>query len=118
MAPTLLFLEITYKAMSHTERLFVDRDGSPVVYSKLQSLVFKTWDDELISYRPVADNAEPFPALRRLEVYMEYPFGDDVLFRGNSDTLRKVHLELDVQTVIMMKRHNIFAANKFKNLWI
>ncbi|KAJ2347504.1 hypothetical protein GGH91_001790, partial [Coemansia sp. RSA 2671] len=116
LAPTLQTIEITYKTVSRSERLFLDANDQLVVYPSLQSLVFSSWEQGKITYRPVVEHVVPFPKLRKLRINMEYPFGDDLLFRGNSETLELLHIELDIQTIVMMKKYSIFAGNKFKRL--
>ncbi|KAJ2041769.1 hypothetical protein H4S03_000133, partial [Coemansia sp. S3946] len=69
-----------------------------------------------IRYRPVVENLVPFPKLKKLHINMEYPFGDDLLFRGNCETLEQLHIELDIQTIVMLKKYNVFTGNKFKRL--
>ncbi|KAJ2029684.1 hypothetical protein IWW57_001557 [Coemansia sp. S610] len=116
LASTLQTIEITYKTVSRSERLFLDANDQLVVYPSLQSLVFSSWEQGKITYRPVVEHVVPFPKLRKLRINMEYPFGDDLLFRGNSETLELLHIELDIQTIVMMKKYSIFAGNKFKRL--
>ncbi|KAJ2491317.1 hypothetical protein IWW37_002399 [Coemansia sp. RSA 2050] len=116
LAPTLQTIEITYKTMSRTERLFLDSNDKLVMYPSLQSLVLSSWVQEKITYRPVFEHLVPFPKLKKLRINMEYPFGDDLLFRGNSETLELLHIELDIQTIVMMKKYSIFTGNKFKRL--
>ncbi|KAJ2054454.1 hypothetical protein GGI03_004881 [Coemansia sp. RSA 2337] len=116
LAPMLQTLAITYKTVNRTEKLFIDSNNELVVYPKLQSLTFTTWEQEKIRYRPVVENLVPFPKLKKLHINMEYPFGDDLLFRGNCETLEQLHIELDIQTIVMLKKYNVFTGNKFKRL--
>ncbi|KAJ2580524.1 hypothetical protein GGH95_002544 [Coemansia sp. RSA 1836] len=122
LAPTLQALSITYKSVNRTERLFMDPSGALIVYPKLQRLTFTSWEQGKIEYRPKIDQVVPFPALNRLCINMEYPFGDDLLFRGNCETLEQLHIELDMQTIVMLKKYKVFAggscssSNKFKRL--
>ncbi|KAJ2458309.1 hypothetical protein GGF42_002156 [Coemansia sp. RSA 2424] len=122
LAPTLQALSITYKLVNRTERLFMDPSGALIVYPKLQRLTFTSWEQGKIEYRPKIEQVVPFPALNRLHINMEYPFGDDLLFRGNCETLEQLHIELDMQTIVMLKKYKVFAgssgdgSNKFRRL--
>ncbi|KAJ1670531.1 hypothetical protein GGF38_001459, partial [Coemansia sp. RSA 25] len=45
-----------------------------------------------------------------------YPFGDDVLFRGNAATLEYLKIVLDSELVAMLKQRNIFTPTSHPKL--
>ncbi|KAJ2334809.1 hypothetical protein GGI00_001676 [Coemansia sp. RSA 2681] len=45
-----------------------------------------------------------------------YPFGDDVLFRGNAATLEYLKIELDSELVAMLEQRNVFTPTSHPNL--
>ncbi|KAJ2893333.1 hypothetical protein IWW38_002894 [Coemansia aciculifera] len=117
LAPALQTLAITYKTVSRTELLFTDSNSELVAFPRLQTLSFNTWQQQKIRHRPTIDpTIVPFPALTRLHISMEYPFGDDLLFRGNNETLEQLRIELDMQTIAMLKKYKVFADSRFKRL--
>ncbi|KAJ2745570.1 hypothetical protein GGI20_002057 [Coemansia sp. BCRC 34301] len=119
LAPSLQKLSITYKSVNRTEQLFMDPNNALIMFPRLKTLEFTTWEQAKIRLRPTVAQVVPFPALSRLRINMEYPFGDDVLFRGNCETLEHLHIELDIQTIMMLKKYNVFTGrgkNKFKRL--
>ncbi|KAJ2026331.1 hypothetical protein GGI06_000206 [Coemansia sp. S85] len=66
--------------------------------------------------RPAFTGAVPFPALRRALLLVDYPFGDDVLFRGNAATLEVLRLQLDSVGVSILTEHNVFTPTSHPKL--
>ncbi|KAJ1819978.1 hypothetical protein LPJ60_003469 [Coemansia sp. RSA 2675] len=58
----------------------------------------------------------PFPKLQYLFMKMDYPFADDTLFRGNSDTLEFLKIQPDIETMYMMDRCGVFTRTKYRRL--
>ncbi|KAJ2778936.1 hypothetical protein GGI18_003991, partial [Coemansia linderi] len=58
----------------------------------------------------------PFPKLQYLFMKMDYPFADDTLFRGNSDTLEFLKIQPDIETMYMMDRCGVFTRTKCRRL--
>ncbi|KAJ2741355.1 hypothetical protein GGI20_005250, partial [Coemansia sp. BCRC 34301] len=47
-----------------------------------------------------------------------YPFGDDVLFRGNAATLERLALILDAKAVTMLREHKVFTPTSHPRLGV
>ncbi|KAJ1783867.1 hypothetical protein LPJ59_006477, partial [Coemansia sp. RSA 2399] len=45
-----------------------------------------------------------------------YVFADDTMFRGNSDRLEHLDMELDAETVDMLRKYKVFSKGKFPRL--
>ncbi|KAJ2800434.1 hypothetical protein H4S07_005180, partial [Coemansia furcata] len=92
------------------KELFYDAQGNVIVYPNVV-------DFELSAYpriRPVdiksIENIVPFPCLKKLVMQNRYPYSDDVLFRGNSDTLEQLTLPIDGDTVTMLTQYQVFEG--------
>ncbi|KAJ2824789.1 hypothetical protein GGI24_003320, partial [Coemansia furcata] len=68
------------------------------------------------SEKAVFKNIVPFPRLQRLSTIFDYPFGDDVVFRGNAGTLEFLELELAPETVSMLREYRVFSPTSHPNL--
>ncbi|KAJ2579324.1 hypothetical protein GGH95_003165, partial [Coemansia sp. RSA 1836] len=103
-AQTLQTLDICGKSASARSGFIQDPDsGAYVEYPQLYTLAINTFATYVMSPRPVFNGAVPFPGLRRLRIDDDYPFDDDVAFRGNSATLESLRLALQPATVAMLK---------------
>ncbi|KAJ2430589.1 hypothetical protein GGF41_000916 [Coemansia sp. RSA 2531] len=69
-----------------------------------------------VAKRPVFPGATPFPMLRRLFVSIDYPFGDDTLFRGNAATLEYLDLEVHPATLDVIRKHAVFTPTNHPKL--
>ncbi|KAJ1663147.1 hypothetical protein IW140_005307 [Coemansia sp. RSA 1813] len=47
---------------------------------------------------------------------MLYPFGDSVVFRGNTETLRNISIRTDKETLAMLNKTGTFACGRFTAL--
>ncbi|KAJ2732412.1 hypothetical protein IW152_003807 [Coemansia sp. BCRC 34962] len=47
---------------------------------------------------------------------MDYPFADDTLFRGNSDSLGFLRIQPDIEAIYMMDRCGVFTSTKYRRL--
>ncbi|KAJ2886839.1 hypothetical protein H4R27_000371 [Coemansia aciculifera] len=61
------------------------------------------------SQRPEFPGAVPFPSLWRLDIGYVYPFGDDMVFRGNAVTLESLILKPSPGTVRILKEYRVFT---------
>ncbi|KAJ1925593.1 hypothetical protein GGI09_001765 [Coemansia sp. S100] len=91
-ASTLKELKICVCSIRGWISLVYGRPGPSVVYTSLTSLtlVFKHNGDNPAPTPP--NDLEPFPALSTLDISVDYPFVDDILFRGNGKTLKHLRL--------------------------
>ncbi|KAJ2839349.1 hypothetical protein FBU31_000713, partial [Coemansia sp. 'formosensis'] len=60
--------------------------------------------------------AVPFPSLRRLVLKAGYPFGDDVVFRGNGTTLEYLEVALYLEMVTVLKESGVFTHTSHPKL--
>ncbi|KAJ2757099.1 hypothetical protein GGI19_000340 [Coemansia pectinata] len=65
---------------------------------------------------PVFPDTTPFPGLRRLSVDIDYPFGDDMLFRGNAATLEYLNLKVYSATPNIIRKHAVFTSTSHPNM--
>ncbi|KAJ2459879.1 hypothetical protein GGF42_001192 [Coemansia sp. RSA 2424] len=93
-----------------------DSSGRWMEYPCLHMLRLFSEYENSISRGSISNGAAPFPQLRRLAMRRAYPFGDDVLFRGNAATLEYLEIELDPEMVAMLKRHKVFAHTSHPKL--
>ncbi|KAJ2886428.1 hypothetical protein IWW38_005228, partial [Coemansia aciculifera] len=81
-----------------------------VNYPRLQTLKISTPKRSTAALRNAVsgERVVPFPCLRHLGIHRAYPFGDDVLFRGNAKTLESLRIEPNAQLVRILKTHSVF----------
>ncbi|KAJ2331348.1 hypothetical protein GGI00_003289 [Coemansia sp. RSA 2681] len=110
-AQTLQTLDIHDGCASAMSRFIQDPDsGAYAEYPRLQILIINTFAAYVTSLRPVFNGAVPFPSLCRLRIDSDYPFDDDVAFRGNSATLESLRLALQPATVAMLKKYSFVLS--------
>ncbi|KAJ2891588.1 hypothetical protein IWW38_003555 [Coemansia aciculifera] len=93
-----------------------DPDGDRVEYPCLHTLKLAI---RVMSKHPqnrVVGTAVLFPSLRHLTIANDYPFNDDVLFRGNAATLEFLDIELNLRVVAILRRHNVFTPTSHPKL--
>ncbi|KAJ2352477.1 hypothetical protein GGF43_003745, partial [Coemansia sp. RSA 2618] len=59
--------------------------------------------DARIGLLPAIDHVAPFPRLQHLQVTLEYPFSDDLPFRGNSSTLSFLSVGLNPRMIRLLR---------------
>lgn len=86
--------------------------GNPAVYPNLRRLqaVFSTNRNVQGVQRPVFPEAAPFPNRQRLVLRGKYPFGDDVLFRGNQLPPQLIDATLSDATAMQQIYDHVFLA--------
>ncbi|KAJ2744718.1 hypothetical protein GGI20_002733 [Coemansia sp. BCRC 34301] len=116
-APTLQSLDLSVKMKHPASTLIQNDDGSYVTYPQLVFL--KMWWSSAISlHQPVfSRDVMPFPNLRLVEMIPWYPFGDDIIFRGNAAMLEHLSMKLYAPTVNMLRRHSVFTPTSHPRLW-
>ncbi|KAJ2352219.1 hypothetical protein GGH92_001386 [Coemansia sp. RSA 2673] len=83
--------------------------GGYVQYTGMRMLKLHHFTNSVTSQHAVFDGALPFPRLHSLQVLYNFPFGDDMLFRGNAKTLEYLHIQLDDLSVSVFQRYRVFT---------
>ncbi|KAJ1822611.1 hypothetical protein GGH91_001022 [Coemansia sp. RSA 2671] len=91
-------------------------DGKYLEYPCLHRLKFISPNHTLVSKPSPLEGAVPFPCLRFLQLECDYPFGDDVIFRGNSSTLEYLALVPSVKLVEALGRYKVFTPTSHPKL--
>ncbi|KAJ2030455.1 hypothetical protein IW146_000157 [Coemansia sp. RSA 922] len=84
---------------------------TPAVYSSLIKLGLLPAEAPYDRTWAAIEDAVLFPALIELDVMDDYPFNDDLLFRGNGRTLRKLCIPFRVLTKNVLGRFNVFSRS-------
>ncbi|KAJ2073758.1 hypothetical protein GGH13_001786 [Coemansia sp. S155-1] len=100
-ATTLQRMEV---GIRNANMLLYDSSGNAVVYPNLQHLLLHSCirSQPGVKVNATAAGVVAFPFLKSLRVSSVYPFFTDVLFRGNSATLKHVDFPVDRDTIIML----------------
>ncbi|KAJ2826580.1 hypothetical protein FBU31_003407 [Coemansia sp. 'formosensis'] len=115
-APTLQYLVITSEYPANLAGLIQNPDGSYVTFPCMYVLKFRDGSEDRVPERVTFWGAVPFPRLRHIESDSSYPFGDDVLFRGNSGTLEHLELLISDLLVSIIIEYNVFTPTGHPNL--
>ncbi|KAJ2252502.1 hypothetical protein GGI13_003243 [Coemansia sp. RSA 455] len=84
---------------------------TPAVYSSLTKLGLLPAEAPYDTTWAAIEDAVSFPALIQLDVIDDYPFNDDLLFRGNGRTLRKLCIPFRALTKNVLGRFNVFSRS-------
>ncbi|KAJ2064603.1 hypothetical protein GGI17_000930 [Coemansia sp. S146] len=110
-AQALQTINIRSSRVVNISGLIRDPDGGKYMeYPYVRSLTMQLGTVSVVSPRSTFKGAVPFPGLRRLVLNSDYPFGDDVLFRGNATTLEYLRLFLTAEVVTFPTTHNVFTS--------
>ncbi|KAJ2883488.1 hypothetical protein H4R27_002731 [Coemansia aciculifera] len=115
-APTLQVLEIKLFRVRDVADLVRDSDGGYTEYPCLKTLKLNVWMNMDESPLSVADGVVLFPALRHLSILGDYPFDDDVLFRGNSAILEYLSIMPAHETCQIICEHKVFTPTSHPKL--
>ncbi|KAJ1821790.1 fatty acid synthase alpha subunit Lsd1 [Coemansia sp. RSA 2675] len=115
-AQTLQFLSLVSDQFSDLTSLIQNPDGSNVVYPCLYALRMRERSLDRQPGQVTFPDAVPFPILRRLSLRLQYPFGDDTFFRGNSATLEIVAMRMDSFTVSILCQFSVFSPTSHPEL--
>ncbi|KAJ2877009.1 hypothetical protein GGH93_000273 [Coemansia aciculifera] len=115
-AMTLQSLDLTYyHRLTDISRIIRDDRGSYVTYPCLCILILRGsrgYNEPGLIF----DDVVPFPSLRCLHLSGRHPFDDDTLLRGNAATLETLFMDLDYETIAMLRRHNVFTPDSHPRL--
>ncbi|KAJ2110568.1 hypothetical protein GGI16_000238 [Coemansia sp. S142-1] len=113
---TLQFLDLDVGDMELTDLVIDCAGGDYLEYPCLHTLMLHSLRDPWPTRMAVIKDIVPFPRLLRLSLLFDYPFDDDILFRGNACTLEYLELRLFAKTVSMLKKHRVFTPTSHPNL--
>ncbi|KAJ2097336.1 hypothetical protein GGI16_004586, partial [Coemansia sp. S142-1] len=111
-ANTLLSLNV---GISNAKTLFYDANENIVVYPHLKDLSLTATPSAFTSDRVSVPNVVPLPKMEVIRVGIPYLYTDDVLFRGNSTTLKGLVISINKNTIDVLNRNQVFR-NNYKNL--
>ncbi|KAJ2547312.1 hypothetical protein EV175_005269 [Coemansia sp. RSA 1933] len=72
--------------------------------------------DSPVRASKIGSSAAIFPALRYLKWHSPYMFEDDLLFRGNSDTLEYLDIAFSNKLADVLERHSVFSVGRYSRL--
>ncbi|KAJ2259009.1 hypothetical protein GGI13_000249 [Coemansia sp. RSA 455] len=119
-AATLKTLEIACAQPTKLVKLLESRSGSNgsdyLTYPNMLTLHLSSGNITRYKCKPFNREYIPFPRLEQLSLDLVYPFSDDVLFRGNTATLKYLHMAADPTTIHLLSSYNTFEREKLKSL--
>ncbi|KAJ2437810.1 hypothetical protein GGF42_008505 [Coemansia sp. RSA 2424] len=116
-AMTLQYLHTKAHNRGYISGLIKDTGGNHVEYRQLHVLKLDHYTEVDNENKPVAPGAVLFPHLRLLLIANAFfPFGDDVLFRGNAATLKFLKMKLVREDVMMFQKHRVFTPHSHPKL--
>ncbi|KAJ2862857.1 hypothetical protein GGH94_004012 [Coemansia aciculifera] len=114
-ASTLQSLVIETCGDGDVRGLIKDADGNYTEYPQLRVLKLKHKSKGYWGGKPSFPGATPFPGLRLLKLD-SYPFGDEVVFRGNAATLEYLDFEAGGETIKMFMELGLFTPTSHPKL--
>ncbi|KAJ2780484.1 hypothetical protein H4R18_003428 [Coemansia javaensis] len=115
-AASLRKLSVYYHCFAGFEQLFVDDRGAPVEYRSLESVMLDSFPGAGPEPVTLPEACVPFPHLQTLHLMLNYPFADELPFRGNSTTLTDVILCAGYRSMAMLAGRRVFHALRLKAL--
>ncbi|KAJ2460815.1 hypothetical protein GGF42_000592 [Coemansia sp. RSA 2424] len=115
-APTLQLLCIAAALDGGVSALVQASDGNYVNYRSLHSLDLNVWRGPPASLPPAARGVVLFPRLVNLSIPANYPFSDDLPFRGNSATLGFLSVLADREVCDILRRYKVFTPTSHPGL--
>ncbi|KAJ2756771.1 hypothetical protein GGI19_000575 [Coemansia pectinata] len=119
-AATLKTLEIACAQSTKLIKLLESSSGSSgsdyLTYPNMRILHLSSGNITQYKCKPFKREYIPFPRLEQLSLDLVYPFSDDVLFRGNTATLKYLHMAANPGTIHLLNSYNTFDKEKLKSL--
>ncbi|KAJ2504156.1 hypothetical protein IWW47_002658 [Coemansia sp. RSA 2052] len=115
-AMTLQYLRIKAHDRGDISGLIKDTGGNYIEYRQLRILKLDHYTEVDSENKPVAPGAVLFPHLRLLHVANAFPFGDDMLFRGNAAMIEFLKMKLAREDVMMLQKHRVFTPHSHPKL--
>ncbi|KAJ2014204.1 hypothetical protein GGI06_003614, partial [Coemansia sp. S85] len=114
---TLQVLSISVGRLEHVTSLINDKStGGYLEYPYLHTLKSNAYWGSTAPKKPAFPGTIPFPHLRHLTLWSDYPFGDDTVFRGNVATLVTLDMELNKPLVTILCKNEVFTPNSHPKL--
>ncbi|KAI9482414.1 hypothetical protein BX667DRAFT_519738 [Coemansia mojavensis] len=105
---SLIYLQVFFARGDDIEQLLLDDQNQPVVYPNLATLAMIK-DDEFAIKRKTLPNFVPFPCLKVLYLDIEYPFGTELIFKANLNSLSSICIQVDDYTVEMLEKCQLLS---------
>ncbi|KAJ1919516.1 hypothetical protein LPJ71_001527, partial [Coemansia sp. S17] len=83
----------------------------PAIYNNLALFTLEISSEPYDSVWAEIHDVEPFPSLSVLTVRGDYPFDDDLLFRGNGATMQSLRLPFSAIARNILSRFNVFQRS-------
>ncbi|KAJ2023125.1 hypothetical protein GGI06_001539 [Coemansia sp. S85] len=121
-ASTLSSLRISNPPLDGCVNVFETPCGKAVFYPMLEKLAVSSLQKVPKPNYSLGDAPVLLPRLADLAVLWGHPFHDDVLFRGNNATLKRVLLMLDEEFMVILNKFKVFGVSnrpklKHATLW-
>ncbi|KAJ2069181.1 hypothetical protein GGI08_000487 [Coemansia sp. S2] len=114
---TLQVLAVSVRGLAEITGLIQNTGvGDYLEYPCLHTLKLYEFNGLMELKKPVFPGAVPFPNLRKLTLWSCYPFGDDVVFRGNAATLMYLDMEMDITLITVILKHDVFTPGSHPKL--
>ncbi|KAJ2062813.1 hypothetical protein GGI17_002201 [Coemansia sp. S146] len=110
-ANTLKELNIRSADESNWHDIIYGDTKTPAVYSSLTKFLLGIPMNPYRTIWAAIEDAVSFPALLELDVSGDYPFNDDLLFRGNGGTLQKLAFPFRALARNVLGRFNVFSRS-------
>ncbi|KAJ2456547.1 hypothetical protein GGF42_003203 [Coemansia sp. RSA 2424] len=115
-AASLQGLSVDFKVVGQIGRLFEDNAGIRYVYPNLRRLKLSSTSGMGVLSHLVFEAYAPFPNLSHADMQIDYPFGDDTLFRGNAATLETLYITVNPRVEKILDTYDVFSGSKHKHL--
>ncbi|KAJ2107577.1 hypothetical protein GGI16_001475 [Coemansia sp. S142-1] len=115
-AGTLKELRIRTGTQANWRALIYGTTRTPTVYSSLTTFTMGVGNIPFHTSWAAINNVEPFPALSKLEISEEYPFGDGLFFRGNGATLKNLRIPFCVISRNALGKSGILGRNGVRQM--
>ncbi|KAJ2267260.1 hypothetical protein GGH14_006105, partial [Coemansia sp. RSA 370] len=115
-AQSLKSLSLMFNHMDSIQTLVQSTSGEPIVFPNLLKLSFSCWHYLESNCKPTTNITGAFPRLQSMYLNMDYPFKDDTLFRGTSNTLEYLSMNVNTEVIEMAQKYKVFGGNKYPNL--
>ncbi|KAJ1786071.1 hypothetical protein LPJ59_006007, partial [Coemansia sp. RSA 2399] len=116
-APVLQYLTVSHLESRDIKHLLYDEDGHPLTYPRLENISIRVMAvDDPTARHKAAENVAPFPVLRRFVSEKGYAFADETPFKGNSDTLDYLRVDIGSDALDILHKSEAFSNGRFSKL--